>query len=395
MAEKKENTPSEKARDNPLAWMYQVPRITSLYVENFLSYTKATLEFEDFISLVGPNSSGKSNIVTALRILNEISSHGVQSAIARSGGFELIRHRGESKPGNPLIRLNFQYGNSQTSHYEISLKAVKGKKFQIKRESAELNIEQTRLWFNSNGSKVWFVDGFTHKKNKALEIPVGESVLGLVGLTGFAVNQILNSIHIIDVNPTKLGELQDPSISRQLEPDGANSTSVFENLNADAKNLLILELGAIVPGISNIEVKNLATKQTLTFAQGEGKNLRTFYASQMSDGTLRAFGILLALRQKTINSLIVIEEPERAIHLSALRSLIEIVRSRSPEIQVMITTHSADIVNSTSTNEIRVVWRDNSSSNVGILAEHTKAILEKELMTAGDLLRTDALDPSL
>lgn len=54
----------------------------------------------------------------------------------------------------------------------------------------------------------------------------------------------------------------------------------------------------------------------------------------MSDGTLRAFGILTSLFQRVAPALVVIEEPERAIHLGTLRTLVDILRQHSSDVQV-------------------------------------------------------------
>lgn len=61
---------------------------TNLAVTNFLSYRRAELQFDQFVAVVGPNASGKSNLVAAIKLLREIPFHGLPTALARRGGFD-------------------------------------------------------------------------------------------------------------------------------------------------------------------------------------------------------------------------------------------------------------------------------------------------------------------
>jgi predicted ATPase len=134
---------------------------------------------------------------------------------------------------------------------------------------------------------------------------------------------------------------------------------------------------------------------TLNFFQRAGDKTRSFLANQMSDGTLRAFAIVLALLQPSKPVLLVIEEPEVAIHLGALRTLVEVLREHSSEVQILMTTHSADIIDALEIEQLRVVWSEDGVSVAADVADHTKDVVRAGLITPGELLRSDALDPAL
>lgn len=204
----------------------------------------------------------------------------------------------------------------------------------------------------------------------------------------------LQRMQTVEINPAVVANLQEPSSTRDFEPDGSNSTSVYELLDSSAKAELVDELSAIVPGIVRIEVQRLSDKQTLKFVQSTKSGNREFSAKQMSDGTLRAFSILLAMKQPRRPSLIVIEEPEVAIHLGALRTLVEILTEGNQGAQILLTTHSADIVDAVPIESLRVVWSEDGESHVGEVAEHTISTVRRGLMTPGELLRADSLDVS-
>ena len=205
----------------------------------------------------------------------------------------------------------------------------------------------------------------------------------------------LRKIQTVEVNPAKVGDLQEPSSTQEFEPDGSNVVSVFENLDSAHRRDLVEELAAIVPGIASIEPTRLADRQTLRFKQRTQSGIREFYAKQMSDGTLRALAILVAVMQQTAPGLLVIEEPEVAIHLGALRTLVDILQSQPNGAQILITTHSADIVDALPVDSLRVVWTQDDASHIAPVSEHSKEPVRRGLITPGELLRADALDPAI
>lgn len=370
------------------------PRFDELQLTNFLSYKTGTLRFNDFIALVGPNASGKSNAVAAIKLLREIPIHGLPTAMARRGGFDQLRHRSAGRPNDPALRISFRIGDEESSYYELKLGAVAGKRYAVKQESAIVYAHGEKFELASDGKRARFKDA--DSEERSFPVPPGQSaLLAGGGYGGYLAYTALQEMQTVEVNPALVGELQEPSSTREFEPDGSNTTSIYERLSSHARAELIDELSAIVPGIVRIEVHSFADKQTLKFVQETPNGRREFYAKQMSDGTLRAFAILLAMFQPTNPALLVIEEPEIAIHLGALRTLVDILQQETPSTQIVITTHSADIVDCVPVEALRVVWVDGVSSRISPVAEHTVNTVRDGLITPGQLLRSDALDPAV
>jgi predicted ATPase len=375
-------------------------RFVAIEVTNFLSYKRARLELGDLIVLVGPNASGKSNLVAAFKLLREIPIHGLPVALARRGGFDQLRHRSSGRPYDPGLRVEFKFeGADRTSFYEIKLGAVNPRSYKVKSESAELHWSGEVHTLTSDGKTVRFTEPTLDDENGGLAVvtrdfpvPPGQSAISSGGFAGYMVFQALQQMQTVEINPASVADLQMPSSVREFEPDGSNASSIFELLDAATKLELVDELNAIVPGIVRIEVQRLADRQTLRFIQDTGYGNREFNAKQMSDGTLRAFSVLLAIKQPKKPSLFVIEEPEVAIHLGALRTLMEILAQESAGSQIVLTTHSADIVDSVDVKSLRVVWTESGESHVGEVAEHTVATIRGGLITPGELLRADSLD---
>lgn len=382
-----------QAQETPL-----IPTFTALELTNFLSYKSARIEFDQLTALIGPNASGKSNLVAAMKLLRDIPTYGLPLAIARRGGFDQLRHRSYGRPNDPAIRLEFRYGPKSTGFYELSLAAVRGKRYRVKRERASLHVagEHAPHTFDSDGERVQSVEWDEDPERldtRSVHIAPGQSALTTGSFAAYMVQMALAGLQTVEIHPARVGELQEPSSTSEFDPTGANTASVFEALSAKARAKLVDQLAAIVPGIVRIEPRTYADKQTLMFVQHTDHGNREFLAKQMSDGTVRAFGILLSLAQPARPGLAVIEEPEVAIHLGALQSLIEILRAQSESMQIVLTTHSADIVDELPVDALRVVWNDSEQSHVARVSEHTRRILRDGLITPGALLRADALDP--
>ena len=114
----------------------------------------------------------------------------------------------------------------------------------------------------------------------------------------------------------------------------------------------------------------------------------------MSDGTLRALGLILATFQAPRPSVIVIEEPEATIHPGALGAILDLLHSASKMAQVVVTTHSPEVLDAEwiEDRHLRVVeWR-NGATRVERVSKACRESIQEHLMGAGELLRSDALE---
>jgi len=374
-------------------------RILQLELTNFLSYRSAVIDLSGFTALIGQNAAGKSNLVTAIRLLSEIPQFGLSTAIARRGGFDQLRHRSRGRPNDPALRLTFQLEDGlEESEYELRLRSIPGKRYEVKLEHVVIHdTEGVHTFTNKRGQLTSSTTSEDASIAGGLELPPfppDQSALSaFISRGGFIVWQLLSALQTVDINPAAMRELQDPTGSLVFNPDGSSAASVLQGLDADQRTMLAEQLAAVVPGITGVEPRNVADKITIHFRQDvEGKN-REFSARQMSDGTLRVLGILLALSRPRHGVMTVIEEPEVAVHLAAQRTLIEILSEYTNDTQVLITTHSADVIDALPIDDLRVVWSEAGRSLIAPVAKYTADIVREGLITPGELLRSGGLDP--
>jgi len=122
----------------------------------------------------------------------------------------------------------------------------------------------------------------------------------------------------------------------------------------------------------------------------------------MSDGTLRALGILLAIFQTARNGdvspapmLIGLEEPEIALHPGATGILLSALREASRLSQILVTSHSPDLLDNPDIPIESLLAVDNRDglTRIAPIDAAGRSVLRDKLFTPGELLRQDQLAP--
>ena len=113
----------------------------------------------------------------------------------------------------------------------------------------------------------------------------------------------------------------------------------------------------------------------------------------MSEGTLRILGLLLAVYQPYRSSVVAIEEPESSVHPAAAELVLQVLLDAAQERQVLITTHSPDILDAKelSDEQIRVVTSAHGRTAIAPMAQASRQAIREHLYTPGELLRSNEL----
>jgi len=175
-----------------------------------------------------------------------------------------------------------------------------------------------------------------------------------------------------------------------LAPDGENIASVlFRVFRQDqlARERINDYMHAILPDLVEVEALEFGGSKALTLRlRGKGGgSTSVFDAAQMSDGTLRALGVLAAIFQRAPDSgrpllLIGFEEPETALHPAATAVLRDALTDAAEQSQVIVTTQSADLLDnwSISDSSLLAVESRQGVSHIGPLSEADRSILPAE-----------------
>ncbi len=345
--------------------------------------------------LVGANGSGKSNFLDALRLIGDALNRSLDHALRDRGGLEEVRRRSGGHPTHFSVRVDFELGEG-SGFYAFKVGAKKQGTWSISHEECLL------------GKNFYSVrEGVVQRPIDQAMPPAQRDRLYLVnaaGLPGFRpVYDALSQMGFYSVQPDRIRELQAPDEGRVLRRDGGNLASMIAALESperhETRDRILEYLKRVVPGIDGFGAKRIGHMETIEFLQSvEGAERPwRFPAINMSDGTLRALALLVALFQGSEQSrvhLVGVEEPETALHPAAARVLRDCILEASERVQVLVTSHSADLLDDPTIGAemIRAVVAEANRTAIGRVSEATRSALRDHLFTAGELLRIQQLE---
>ena len=378
-------------------------------LRQYRSIASADVSLGDLLLLVGPNGSGKSNFLDALRLTSESLLTSLEQALRSRGGVAEVRRRSTGHPTHFAIDLEFRSEDLRGA-YGFEVGAVKGGGFRISREYCDVWLDSRAIEGKRYANaRFRVVDGELAFTSEPVMPPASEQRLYLVAAAGLEVFRPvfdgLAGITVFNLNPDSMRQPQTPDAGELLHRDGANVASVLDRLvrskRGSADKVRIEEyLQQIVPGMRGVRRSDLGNWETIQFIQDVpgARSPWRFRAQSVSDGTLRALGVLVALFAWTGGTLstVGIEEPESALHPAAAGVLLDALRDASERRQVVVTSHSPDLLDrhDFELSELRAVRSVNGETVIGELDQAGTLALREDLYTPGELLRTDQLLPA-
>ncbi len=375
--------------------------LTRVTLRHYKSIAACTVDLGQLSILVGPNGSGKSNFLDALRFVGDSIRYSLDHALRDRGGINEVRRRSGGHPTHLGIRLEFALPGGETGHYAFDIGAKREAAYAVQRE--ECLIRQGSV------EHVYEVANGEVQRCSVVNAPApAADRLYLVSMSGIGafrpLYDALAGMGFYNLNPESIRDLQAPDPGELLNRDGGNIASVLEALSRrapDLKQRIEEYLSRVVPGVVGVDRVVVGPKETLAFSQDVGApHPWRFYAAGMSDGTLRAFGVLVALFQRAGNGtsqrhLVGIEEPEIALHPAAATVLTDALQDASEHAQVLVTSHSPDLLDNESIPDgsLLAVVAERGKTLIGGLDSAGRSILRDRLYTPGELLRMDQIRP--
>ena len=380
--------------------MSEAPFLTRVVLRNYKSIATCDVALGPLTYLVGPNGSGKSNFVDALHLVRDALSGSLDNALNERGGLSEVRRRSSGHPNHFGMRLEFRLRDGRSGHYAFNIGA-------LSRGGYEVQTEECVLDGIGKGPYFRLERGALLASSEASFPAVTPDRLALASASGLAVFRpvfdALTAMGFYNLNPKLIRELQKPQDGRLLKPAGENIASVIGHLERTAPEAMTViqeYLQTVVPMVHGVERRAIGPMETLEFRQemAGAKHPWRFLAQNMSDGTLRALGVLTALFQGNQDyspTLIGIEEPETALHPGASAALREALQRASEQTQVIVTSHSPDLLDdlSLSADALLAVASVGGETRIAALDVASRTALRDQLFTAGELLRLSQLAP--
>ena len=374
--------------------------LTRVVLRNYKSIGYCDVRLNPLTYLVGANGSGKSNFLDALHLVRDALAGSLDNALNERGGLNEVRRRSSGHPTNFGIRLEFALSNGQAGHYAFNIGALAGRGYEVQSEECVLGGVGKGPFFRIERGNL--------KASSEVTFPaVTADRLALMAASGMAVFRpvfdALTAMGFYNLNPKLMRELQKPQEGRLLKPAGENIASVIghlERVATDRLEIIQEYLQTVAPMVHGVERKPIGPMETLEFRQdmAGAKHPWRFPAQNMSDGTLRALGVLTALFQGNRDyapSLVGIEEPETALHPAASAALREALARASQDTQVIVTSHSPDLLDdlSLSADALLAVVSEGGETRIAPLDEAARMAMRDQLFSAGELLRLNQLAP--
>lgn len=376
--------------------MEGIAMIKSFIFENYKSFEKAELNLESVTSLIGTNSSGKSNAIEGIQILSEAATGLDLSVILdgtrnnksqiRGGSGSCCRFRTSSFKLGCLVDLDetydlYYYIRISTNRrvwvedevlYKVmngSLDLSKGEKiFKTKKadkDSGDIKAEYNNKKVGKNPDIMCtrLASVLAQLKNKLpKETERDQECIGYID----RVLNDLKGIFVLNPIPSEMRDYVRIS-DIDLKPSCENISPVLYHLcqNEEKK----AELLKLVKNLPENEVQSIEFIKTqlddVIFGLRE-KYMNTSEivdAKKISDGTLRCIAILAAILSMKEGGILVVEEIDNGIHPGRVQALINTMERIGKEkgIDIILTTHNPTLLNSYDKNKlsgVSVVYRE-------------------------------------
>lgn len=376
-----------------------IPFLTRIVLHNYKSIAACDVRLGALTYLVGANGAGKSSFLDALRFVADALNGSLDSAFSARWSLANLLHRSLGNSTYIGIRLEFQLPDGRRGDYAFSVQLMAGGSFSVEKEICSIVDGTARHYFHvASGTLVG-----TSETTFPAVAPDRLALTNASGLPSFRpVFDALSSIGVYSLNLKAMRELQQPQDGRVLKSGGENSASVLAALqeaDPDQFELVQRYLHASVPTIHGVSRREVMPMETMVFKSSAGprsvENL--FFANAMSDGTLRILGVLLALYQHSATrsaSVVCIEEPETALHPAAFAALREAIERASESRQIIITSHSPDLLDdlALSADAVLVVASVDGATQFSRLDEALESAINTHSFSIGELLRLNQLD---
>ena len=401
--------------------MDKPPLIRRVVIHNYKSIEKCDVNLGKFNVFVGRNGSGKSNFLDALQFVADcLTMTSVTKALESRGRIEDVIRQSEDvlrqsvdHPSGFRIELSIQLPDSKVE-YHVEFAAEQEGGCVVQKES---------LWAvgpdpNAPLELMFSCDSVGVRVPSQSDMIFPEVIKDhhsrfkdrlFLAIASFhppfhPVYAALSSLKVYNPIPAPMRLFSSPLAANVLCEDGSNLTTAVSRMSRKREVTLarIVEyLSQIIPGLVSVNPLNIGGYEILEFEQQvPGKSrLRKFQSRNMSDGTLRSLAVLVAAlqfsQQPDSSHVIGIEEPETAIHPAAMAVLLDALREASVNNQILITTHSPDLLDlvDIDTDSLFAVSDTTGTTVIEPIDDASVMAIRKHLYTAGDLLRMDQLEP--
>lgn len=417
--------------------------ITKIEVDGFKSLKNFELELHEGLNiLVGPNGSGKTNIVLFFEFLAKLVTMPVGDALTKMGGFGFIFQKTESGYVDSIkVKItgearNKDAENNYSYSYSFELKTSDDSEriTYVNQELVIIDNTQTFIFSNSKGALYTNIDVKPHDSLNDFEkessqswrkglgqyllkletdisqdslIRVYRSFLSLFFPTVF--NDLIGG-ETFNIVPKRIREQESAISSKGIQSDGYGlAKTLFEmqrgngnNSNYSARNfqkaIAYLKLANAAIHDLVIEKDDFDNKLVPKVYIKSNEKASILPMAFLSDGTLKWLTLVTAVL--TSDHLFCIEEPENYLHPWMQAEMCTLMREhlemKTEPSFILMTTHSETLLNAAKPEEVIVVSMKNGETRAQRVEnpELLREIISDSGFGLGHLYLTNSLSDS-
>lgn len=320
-------------------------RITHVTASNWRNFKTLDFPLDNRLFVVGPNASGKSNLLDLFRFLGDIAGAGggLASAIERRGGISKVRSlfARNNQGGRLIIDLRLSDGEDEW-RYVLSIRGEKGG---LNRPIVDQErVEKNGIVLLQRPDREDATDSVRLTQTHLEQIAANQQFRVLADY--FAKTQYFHLVPQIIRDPARIGALAG-------DPYGADFIAQMNAVPTATKNAWLRRmetaLQSAVPEFQSLKLEVDSAGRPHLIAGY--KNWRETPARQseadFSDGTLRLIGLLWTLISAPSNGgVLLLEEPELSLNSAIVRTLPTVLAAtqRDRNLQVVLSTHAPELL---------------------------------------------------
>jgi len=339
--------------------------LSSIRLKNILSFKDTTLELRPLNVLIGPNASGKSNLIDVISLLQAAPAN-LEAAIRNGGGVRAWTWKGGADE-SPVPALQCHVTWERALLYELEFAGdVHG--FVIRRERLQDAVGAPQppganVYFDRQAERLAMQQALGQPLKQGETLP-SESILSRfrspldpTPITWVGQHfECIRIYHEFNTGPSAQARLGVATAMAKefLQDGGHNLAMVLDEMRFNQSMRLVNAyltrlcdpfeeaLVRIDAGIAQVYVRERGLREPTP-------------GSRLSDGTLKFLCLLAVLLHPQPPPLVCIEEPEIGLHPDALQLVAEALVEASARSQLIVTTHSADLVDALSDHPEAIV----------------------------------------
>lgn len=315
-----------------------------------------TIELSPITVMLGANGAGKSNLVSFFKMLNCLTTGGLQQYVADQGFADSLLYLGAKVTTEVAAKLRFADERARNEY------------------AFAMNRDATGRLFLKDETIIYYATGKPEPQTRNLGGGVRESQLREYCEKGDQTCQVVHSL----LSRCQVFQFHDTSATAKIRGEGYVDDARF--LRSDGGNLaaflrqlrskdpgkryydrIVRHIQLMVPQFLDFDLEPLPENDKYVRLNWREKDSDYLFGPhQLSDGSLR-FMALTTLFMQPPNlrpRVIIVDEPELGLHPAAISSLAGMVETVAPATQVILATQSSRLVDEFTADQVMIVERD-------------------------------------